>query len=150
MNEFQVAGQTYKARKMDAKKQFHVARRLTPFMTGLISKLPPDIIGKAIKGDKIDISLIDPLAMLEPIIANLGAMSDEDADYVLDNCLEHCDRKMPNDTGWGPVKVPGANVQYADIDMVAMLQIAWNVIQGNLGRFFPAPSLTSTEQVSAE
>lgn len=143
---FRVGENTYRARKMPAMLQFHVARRMTPFITGLIGNLPPDVIGKAMRREKIDLSAIDPVAMLEPIMKNMGAMSDEDSEYVINACLENCERALGKDTGWGPVKVLNAGMQYQDIDMVGMLQITWGVIQENLGAFFPAALLNTTEQ----
>ncbi len=154
MKEFPVKGIQYKPTRMDAKKQFHITRRLTPFIVGMLSHLPKEAIAAAMTADKKNIDLnaivdqVNPMDMIVPIMENLAKMPDADVDYVLDNCLEHCQRSLGQDRGWGPVKVVGSAPQYADIDMIVMLQIAWNVIQANIGNFFPVPSLNSTEQTA--
>lgn len=139
---FTVGAHIYQAGKMAAMTQFHVARRLTPIVSALVRSVP----SAAMQGDKVDLAKIDPLQMLGPIADILSKMPDEDSEYILNSCLEACQRKMPGDAGWGPVKMKGSPVQYADIDLPAMLQISWKVIQENLGNFFPGTSPASIAQ----
>lgn len=140
---FTVAGNSYKARKMPAMTQFHVARRLAPILGALMEAVP----ASAMDGKTVDLAKIDGLKMMEPIAQVISTMSDADSEYILNACLEACDRQQPGDAGWGPVKAKGSKApQYSDIDMPAMLQIAWKVIQENLGAFFPAPPPISAEQ----
>jgi hypothetical protein len=152
MNEFPVKGNQYKPMKMPAKIQFHVTRRLTPFIVGMIGKLPKEAIAAAMTEDKKNIDLnaivsqVNPMDMLTPVLESLAVMPDKEVDYVLDTCMEYCQRSLGADRGWATVKQPGSPCQYSDIDMIAMLQIVWFVIQGNIGNFFPVPSLNTTEQ----
>lgn len=150
--EFPVGGISYKPTNMPAKTQFHVTRRLTPFIVAMLARLPKNAIAAAMTEDKKNIDLnaiaaqMNPLDMIQPVLESLAAMADKDVDYVLDTCMEHCQRSLGAGKGWASVKMPNAPCQYQDIDMMQMLQIVWHVIQGNVGNFFPVPPLNSSEQ----
>lgn len=115
--EFEVSGNNYRADRLDAKKQFHVARRLTPVLSSLNGASDAEIFAS--------------------IASALADMPDEQCDYILDTCLGACLRQQGDK--W--VKVYNDRVkalQFDDIDLTAMLQIAQNVIQENLSGFFGA------------
>jgi hypothetical protein len=121
MNDIvEVGGQKYRIGRIDARKQFHVARRLAPLLAGM-SGVPDKSAGFA--------------AFLGPLTDALSSMSDEDVDYVLDVCLGVCQRIQPNGHP-APVMVRGG-LMFEDIDMGQMIQLAVKVIQENLGGFFP-------------
>jgi hypothetical protein len=117
----EVGGQKYRIGRIDARKQFHVARRLAPLLAGMGS-VPDKSAGFA--------------AFLGPLTDALSGMSDQDVDYVLDVCLGVCQRMQPNGHP-APVMVRGG-LMFEDIDMGQMIQLAVKVIQENLGGFFPA------------
>lgn len=113
--EFEVAGIKYRANKMDARKQFHVARR---------------IAGSIGTGD------------VQSAISAIANQSDEVFDYVLDACLSVVER---NDTerSWSPVitRTPdGASVlMFADLnDLAVMMQLIIPVIEANVKGFLSA------------
>lgn len=121
--EFEHKGVAYKVGKLDAMRQFHVVRRLAPFLATLAgSGIKPGQVGDDMAG------------LLEPLAGLLGSMSDADAEYVLMACLSAAERKQPAG-GWAKV-VGGGSLMFEDIDMAAMLHIAWQVIQHNLSGFF--------------
>lgn len=133
MGEFTVAGQNYKSAKMDAMKQFHVSRRLAPVLAGIAPLL------KDLKG-------ADPLAALAPAAEAIGGISDADAEYILNACLDLCQRQQPGNIGWARVRSSGG-LMFEDIGMAEMLQIAWAVLSENLGGFFsglPGPTSGGT------
>lgn len=115
--EFEVNGQTYRAERLDAKKQFHVARRLTPVLSSLTGASDTEIFAS--------------------IAEALAGMSDEQCDYIIDTCLGVCLRQQGDK--WVRVYNERAKaLQFDDIDLTAMLQIAQSVIQENLSGFFGA------------
>ncbi|SAL25717.1 phage tail assembly chaperone [Caballeronia telluris] len=125
----EISGQQYRIGRLDAKRQFHVARRLAPLLAGL---------GGALKGEAKGFA-----EMVSPIAEALAKMSDEDTDYVLDTCLLVVQRQSGQ--GWQSVMVKNGGLLFQDIDLPAMLQLTVAVIQQNLGSFFPAgPSPAST------
>lgn len=117
----EINGQSYRIGRLDAKKQFHVARRLAPLLAGL---------GGALKGEAKGFA-----EMVAPIAEALAKMSDEDTDYVIDTCLAVVARQQGE--GFQSVMVKGGGLIFQDIDLPAMLQITVAVIQQNLGSFFP-------------
>lgn len=121
MNDtIEVGGHQYRVGRIDARKQFHVARRLAPLLAGM-SDVPKNGSGFA--------------AFLGPLTNALSLMSDEDVDYVLDACLGVCQRLQPN--GHPAPVMTRAGLMFEDIDMGQMIQLAVKVIQHNLGGFFP-------------
>lgn len=122
MNDIvEVGGQKYRIGRIDARKQFHVARRLAPLLAGM--SIVPD-------------KSADFAAFLGPLSDALSAMPDKDVDYVLDICLGVCQRIQANDHP-APVMVRGG-LMFEDIDMGQMIQLAVKAIQENLSGFFPA------------
>lgn len=122
MSDIEVNGNVYRIGRMDARKQFHVSRRLAPLLAG---------IGGAISGKKADVT-----ATFQPIAEALAQMSDEDTDYILDNCLAVVSRQQGNQ--FAPVMARGGNMMFEDIDLPTMMQLTISVIRENLGGFFPA------------
>lgn len=116
--EFKHGTKTYRAGKLDAKKQFHVVRRLgtlLPALSGMGSNASVE-------------------TALEPLVEAMGKISDADADYILDTCMNVVERKS-SAGGWSPVMASGS-LMFEDIDMAGMLTIAWNVLLHNLSGFF--------------
>ena len=124
MSTTEINGHTYAIGKMDARRQFHVARRLAPVMMGLM---------KASGQEKADfVTTVGPLAEA------VSGLSDEDCDYVLDSCLDVVSR-LDEKAGGKPIKiVRGGVLAYQDITMPEIIQLAVAVIQDNLSGFFPA------------
>ena len=124
----EINGQSYRIGRLDAKKQFHVARRLAPLLAGL---------GGALKGEAKGFA-----EMVSPIAEALAKMSDEDSDYVIDTCLAVVARQQGSD--WAGVMARNGGLMFQDIDLPAMLRLAVAVIQHNLGSFFPGGPSTLT------
>ncbi|WGS52672.1 hypothetical protein LFL96_31295 [Paraburkholderia sp. D15] len=117
----EINGTSYRIGRLDAKKQFHVARRLAPLLAGLGSALQEKTT-----------ALVD---LVSPIAGALSTMSDVDTDYILDTCLMVVQRQQGD--GWQSVMVRDGGLLFQDIDLPAMLRLAVAVIQQNLGSFFP-------------
>lgn len=132
--DFEINDQQYRSGKLNARQQFHVARRLAPVLGGLA--------GAVQGGDK------DFGKLLQPITEAIAGISDADSDYILDTCLSVVKRQQG--TAWAAVFVNGAQM-FDDIDLGALLQIAAKVIQENLGGFFQgsAAFLPNTETATA-
>lgn len=118
--EFEIKGQQYRAGRLDAFKQFHVARRLAPLLGGIA------------KGGQGDFS-----AFLQPMAEALAGMPDADCDFILNTCLAVVQRQQGN--AWAPI-IKGKELMFEDIDMGSMIQITIKVIQENLGSFFSDPA----------
>lgn len=134
MAEIEISGARYRAGKLNARQQFHVARRLVPLMGSLVSLLPaPGPDGKR--------PALDPMAFLEPMANAVAGLSDADSDYIMDTCLRAVERQVPGGA-WAPVATATGALMYDDMDLVAMLRLCAAVIQENLAGFLhaiPAP-----------
>lgn len=146
--EFEHKGQAYRAGKLDAKKQFHVSRRLAPFLADVMRGLDPkDMPAMAEEaqatGQEDQPNAKEPkdkesadLAWLDSLANTLADMPDEPLDYILNACLAVTARKQVRG-GWAKVQGPGG-LMFEDIDMAGMLTITFNVLKHNLSGFFDA------------
>lgn len=131
--EFVVGGQTYRWSRLDARKQFHVARRLAPILAGIAGAVGAAADAGAAAGH-MDLSGVD----LNGVADAFASMPDDRADYVLDALLGAVQRQADGAAAWSNIRTPGGAMMFADIDFSQMLQIAWKVLEGNLGGFFHA------------
>lgn len=151
MAEFRVGDHVYQSRKMNARMQFHVARRLAPLIGHLASLGPllaiasdPQFLTDEATAQAFERAVI-------PFAEGLAKIPDEDADYVLDRCMQMVQRGVGgNGSGamaWQDIWNMRANrLQFEDIELPEMMQIAMNVVGENLGGFFsqtPLPPATA-------
>lgn len=120
--EYELNGQTYRIGKLDARAQFHIVRRLAP----VLGELAPSI-----QGGK------NGLEALPAIASAIAKLSDADADYCLFGLLRVVSRKQANGLGWSPVSTENL-MMFDDIDMAAMLRLAWQTLSYNISGFFAA------------
>lgn len=138
--DFVVNGITYQASKLDAIKQFHILRRLAPVISGLAplaslsSGSQPG--GATIEQVKAQISN-DP-ATTERAISGLcnalSSLKDDDANTVLFGLLGCITRQEQHGLGWAPI-TNGQLLMYQDIDLLAMMQLAWGAVKVNFSNF---------------
>lgn len=122
-NEFQVGALTCKSTKMNARQQFHLARRLGPILSPVIAEI----------GKMDDASNEEELMKLVPLIANALADGDDSKfDYVLDACLSHILVKQDGG-GWAALRKNGVDMY--PLEMFDMLQIVGRAIMQNLASF---------------
>jgi hypothetical protein len=144
MIEFTVGEHRYRSRKLNARQQFHVARRLGPLFGQLLTLGPalaqatePRTNGE----DTSDTATARAAGdALEAFTLALARVPDADCDYVLDRCMEATQRLQGgNGSGvaWADVWNQRANrLMFDDIDLPAMMQIASEVLRDNLSGFF--------------
>ena len=127
--EIDLNGHRYSIGKLSAKQQFHMSRRIAPIVPTLIP------CSSASRQRRKRISE-DPGGMadvLQPLADGLAAMKDEDAEYVLDTCMQAVQRKQH---GWANIWSASQRVpMFQDIDLAVMLPLALRVITENLGPF---------------
>lgn len=126
--EVDIEGARYRSEKLDCIAQFHLARRLTPVLPGLL--------GTVLKTDftKIDAGTALVLAA-GPVGQALAMMPQEDADYVVYGCLRACSRQ--EGSAWAPLLSPQGVLMYKDLPFIHMMRLVIEVIKENLGGFFP-------------
>lgn len=124
MTEFEINGVQYRAQAMDARRQFHVARRLSSVLSpsaDAIGKLAPDADSKA-----------GFIAAIDGFFEALSSLPDDQLDYVIDACLDTVSRK--DGGAWSPIRRGGAMMY--DLDLYTQGAIVWHVVRGALDGFF--------------
>jgi hypothetical protein len=136
VSEATVNGSLYRIHKMDVLRQFHVARRLAPVLSGVIEALKAAGLDPVkLAADEAPVA-VDPFAMVEPLSAVLAKVSDEDAEYIIGACLQCVMRAQPSGTGYAAVWVPRGGLMFHDMQLPEMLQLVWKVLESNLIGFF--------------
>ena len=124
MTEFEVNGVLYRASTMDARRQFHVARRLSSVLSpsaDALVKVAPDADSKT--------SIV---AAINGFFDALGTLPDDQLDYVIDACLDTVSRK--DGGAWSPIRRGGAMMY--DLDLYTQGAIVYHVVKGALDGFF--------------
>lgn len=128
MQEIEIGEKKYRTGKLDAFKQFHLVRKLLPLFSGMgqsFSNMPDQAGTDAF------------WKSLAPVANAIADMSTEDSEWILKTCLTAC--SYFNGRTWVPVTTPQGQLMFEDIEMAEMIQLAFTVIQDNLGSFFPVP-----------
>ena len=142
--EYTIGKNIYRSGKLNAFRQLHIVRRLTPCLGKLAAlagsgvKIKRDAAGKVVdlEGD------IDQV--IGPLTTAVAAMKDDDVEYILNACLEVTERKQAGGR-FVPIR-SGSATMFDDLSLPAMIQIAYHVIKGNLQDFFAElPSLSALE-----
>lgn len=123
MIEFEINGVQYRAQTMDARRQFHVARRLS-------AVLAPS--ADAINGVKDSDSKGAFVAAVNSFVDAVSKLPDDQLDYVIDACLDTVSRK--DGTQWSPIRRGGAMMY--DLDLYTQGAIVYHVVKGALDGFF--------------
>lgn len=124
MIEFEINGVQYRAQAMDARRQFHVARRLSAVLAPSADAIDKSKDDKSVKGGII--------AALDGFFDALSTMPDAQLDYVIDACLDTVSRK--DGGAWSPIRRGGAMMY--DLDLYTQGAIVWYVVKGALDGFF--------------
>lgn len=140
MSEFSCGKYNYRMGVIDARSQFHIVRRMAPFLKGMVPVVASMTKSGAFKKGGVDPvaaekSKDEVIAALPAIADVLAAMTDEDADYVIFGLLAAVSRKQDQGLGWAPVS-RDRQLMFQDITMPEMLTMAGRVLVANLGSFF--------------
>ncbi len=124
MSEKEVGGVNYRIGKLDAFKQFHIARRLAPVLTSWAEVTKTQKAPEP--GSEMD--------ALKPIIDAVSKLSDADTDFVIHTCLAVVMRR--DGERWANVRSSNGMLMYQDITMADMLILVYSVVEENLASFF--------------
>jgi hypothetical protein len=139
--ELQINDVWYRSGKLDAFKQFHLFRKLMPLFSGLGETAATNLVNNAVKAGASEETA--RWASLGPIAQAVSEMSQQDSEFIIKTCLGVCARKNPVGQ-WSRITAPNGELMFEDIDLMTMLQLAFAVIQDNLGTFFPGQPLSDS------
>lgn len=127
MQDVEIDGRQYRTGKLDAFKQFHLVRKLMPLFSGL---------GETYAGMSPEAASEGGFwKSLAPIAQAISEMSTEDSEWILKTCLSAV--RVHNGRDYIPITTAQGALMFDDMEMTTMVQLAFTVIQDNLGNFFP-------------
>lgn len=127
----EVAGLQVKVSRIPAIKQYHIVRRLAPIMADLVP------LATKFQGMSDDDLKKDQSEAIAPILNGIGKMSDKDSEYVLFSLLEACEIHQKEFGSWAKV-VQGGVLQFQDLPLPTLFQVAAQAFRVNLTGFFAA------------
>lgn len=135
--DFEIGTRKFKLNKIDAFKQFHIARRVAPLlgeMVPLFSEVAKnqknsDSMGESEKFDQF-------AKFVPPIMNGLSRLSDEDANKVLYGLLSSVEVKQSSGN-WAKVATD-TMLMMSDLELPILLNIAGRAFMFNIGGFFSA------------
>lgn len=137
MAEFEIGKHRYRTGIMSSRKQFHCARRLAGVLTkflNLINVMGPGREKAEPTAEEGRQFSAEELEALEQFGSAIAEMKDEDADYVIDSCLEVASRK--DEVGYAPIwNRQAQRLMFDDIDLRVMVVITFKTLQENIGSF---------------
>lgn len=148
--EVKIGEHTYRSGRIDARKQFHVARKIGPAYFAMVRaraaaatempKAVADAGGVPPELSEADVAKVSGLmtGMVASVSEALSQMSEEDADFVINTCLAVCERQAGN--GWQKVMAGSGALMFEDIDVRVLIRLSIEVIKENLASFFIDPS----------
>lgn len=134
--KFSVNGMEFQAQRLDAMKQFHIARRVAPILSEFLpviqkmnqSKLDGEGMTEEEKFDRM-------LPILKPLIDGIMKLSDADSEFVIHALLTGVEIKQSGGN-WARLSVGG--LISVPLDLPTMLQVAGQAFMWNLGGFINA------------
>lgn len=135
--DFQIGSRKFKLNKIDAFKQFHIVRRISPILADLLPSLG-EFKKISEKGESISESdKLDSFAKLAaPLMNGLSKLSDVDADRVLFGLLSSVE-VLQTTGNWAKVS-SDSMLMIQDMELPILLQIAGRAFMFNLADFFAA------------
>jgi hypothetical protein len=136
---FEIGGREFKLNKIDAMKQFHVARRIGPILAELVPAMKG--ISKVNSDSMTEEQKLEEFARIAtPFMAGISKLSDADSDYVLYRLLSAVEVKQPASNSWARIAVIGpdgnAMLMMQDLELPMLLQAAGRALMYNLSGFF--------------
>jgi len=135
-NEFSAGPRKFKVSKINALKQFHIVRRMTPILSKLAPKLKDLRPLVMTNGEMTEDQKLDAAAdFLAPVIEGFSLLSDKDSEYVLMTLLEAVEMHQEQYGNWAKV-ASGGQLMFQDLDLGVLMQAAGRAFMFNLQGFF--------------
>jgi hypothetical protein len=140
VQELSIGEVNYRTGKLDAFQQFHVFRKLSPILSGLIETFSRARTSVAVgNGNDEESPAANPAfwSAVGPVAHAIAEMSQEDSEYILRTCLGTVMRRGAGPGGnWARLTTMTGVLMFEDLDLGAMLQLTYAVLEDNLGDFF--------------
>jgi len=147
--EFELAGETYRATKLNVFEQFDVAFPLLPVVAGsadiVFSLLRQQQAGEVTTiADLLKLKATDTLT---PLLRAIADMPKDTRDMIIKTCLRNTARKAGQ--GWQGVMASSGVLQYTELnDLRIIIQLIWKVVELSLLNFTLGPPETSSGEAT--
>lgn len=152
---FEVQGISLQARRMSARTQLQVSRRVTPVLMGVVPALLDQMRSRAAQmrskegveertGETmnslldLDMSVVREtlLPALQNAAQHLAGMPDDEFDYIMSECLSLVSMQREGETGWVPIwNASARQPQFDSLDGSTLLLIMVEVLKTELTPF---------------
>lgn len=140
-DEFEIGGIRYRARRMNARDQFFVVRKLTPLAGSFIPMIQATAKQNAAGGNVLGAIMSLDVAQVMPLAQGIASLPEADTDELLARCLSHVQRAStsPAGTTWAPVwSTSASKPMFEDMDLMTLLSIVVHVVRKDLANFMLA------------
>jgi hypothetical protein len=134
-NAFSFNNKEFKLNKINALKQYHITRRISPLLGEIIpvfSKIAKSNTENLAEDEKIEHMIL----LAEPLLKGFAKMSEADSEKLLHDLLMSVEMKQPSGN-WAKLS-NGDSLMFADLDLKTLLVAAGRVFMFNLSDFFVA------------
>lgn len=136
MNEFKLGTRQFKMSKIDAFKQFHIARRISPILAEMLPAMQ-EMKNVSKLGELSEEAKLEQIAkFVAPIMMGLSKLSDADSEFVLYGLLASVEVQQSGGN-WAPI-ARGPMLMIQEFELPDLLQIAGRAFMFNLSGFFGA------------
>lgn len=130
--DFEIGTRQFKLSKLDAMKQFHIARKVGPILADLLPALSG--LKKGVQDSTSEVEKLDGLAKaLMPIMLGLSKLSKEDSEEVLFGLLSSVEVQQ-GAGNWARI-ASSTMLMMNDIELPQLLQVAGRAFAYNLSGF---------------
>lgn len=142
--DFTFGGHQYKCNKINAMKQFHIARRMVPVLNGLAPQIPELAKMEKSRSSMDEDQLLEMTAkFLTPIMDGMSKLSDADSEVVIHGLLASVE--VNRHGAWSYMSRDGRLV-FEDIELPEMLYAAGRAFMFNMAGFFSVLPRVSKEK----
>lgn len=134
--DFEIGTTKFKLNKIDAFKQFHIARRLAPILSDLLPAMKN--IQKVEQANLSESEKLDQFAEIAaPLLNGLSKLTDEDSNKILFGLLSSVEIQQETTGNWARVS-NDQMLLIQNLELPILLQIAGRAFAYNLQGFFGA------------
>lgn len=122
--EFEVGGARYRATRLSAMEQVHLAARIAPILT-------------ALRESAAKASALGPMVIMDAAISALNDLPPDRLESIIVMCIGTVQRQKSGDTGWAAVwNARGKLPMFDDIGGAELLAITAHVVMAEIGPFW--------------
>jgi hypothetical protein len=134
-NSFSFNSKDFKLNKINALKQYHIARRISPIL-GEVMPVFSKIAKANTENLPEDQKLEQMILLAEPLLKGFAKMSEADSEKLLHDLLMSVEMKQSSGN-WAKLS-NGDSLMFSDLDLKTMLVAAGKAFMFNLSDFFGA------------